>query len=57
MKDEGMPNESKAYVLDTSAIFTLLEAENGADIVRRFVRQAIEKEISLYASVYDFAGA
>ena len=51
MKDEGMANESKAYVLDTSAILTLLEAEDGADIVRRFIRQAIEQEINLYASV------
>ena len=51
MKDEGTPNESRAYVLDTSAILTLLEAEDGADIVRRFIRQAIEQEINLYASV------
>ncbi len=47
MKDEGMPNESRAYVLDTSAILTLLEVEDGADIVRRFIIQAIEQEIKL----------
>lgn len=44
----------KSYVLDTSAFFTLIEDEDGADLVQDLLQQAQRGEIKILASFVSF---
>ena len=49
------PNGStEQYVLDTSAFLTLIEEEDGADMVQALLQRAKESEIKIFVSFVSF---
>ncbi len=46
--------ESNAYVLDTSAFFTFIEDEDGADMIQSLLEQAKRGEVKLFTSFVSF---
>lgn len=57
MKERKSPNDSKngrLYVLDTSAVLTLREDEEGADKVESLLRQAEAGNLEIYASFMTY---
>ncbi len=51
---KSLNGSSKEYVLDTSAFLTLIEDEDGADVVQELLQRAKRGEIKIFASFVLF---
>ena len=49
-----MNDNIEAYVLDTSAWLTLIEDENGADVVQKILEKSREGEVTVFVSFITF---